>query len=255
MAARGELPIIAFDTVSAWEDWLEKNHGASPGVWVKLAKSAGGVPPMTYDRAVECALCWGWIDGQKKKLDESWWLQKFTPRGPKSVWSRINRDRAVSLISVSRMKLPGLAAVEQAKKDGRWARAYEPQSAAAVPADLQRELDRNPRARDFFATLRSNNRYAIIFRLHGARKPETRERRLRLFLQMLEEGKTIHPQSVTPSGGGSERDSARQRSAGASRGREGRARSPHPASPPARESGSSPRPRDSGEAAPRRGPR
>ncbi len=188
-----ELPILPFATRRAWAAWLGKHHASAPGVQLKLSKKGSGIASVTYEEAVEEALCYGWIDGRKDAFDSSWWLQKFTPRGAKSIWSRRNREKAVALIESGKMKPSGLAEVERAKRDGRWEAAYESQKEAVVPADLLSEIERRPKARDFFASLDSANRYAILFRLHTAKTPETREKRLLAFVQMLEKGEKIHP--------------------------------------------------------------
>jgi uncharacterized protein YdeI (YjbR/CyaY-like superfamily) len=174
------------------ETWLEKNHGDSAGIWLKIAKKGSGVESVTYAEALELALCFGWIDSQKRGFDERYFLQRFTPRRPRGKWSRINRDKAEELIAAGSMRPAGLAEVDAAKTDGRWEAAYEGQRTAEVPEDLQRELDSNAAAREFFATLSSANRYAIVYRLNDAKKPETRERRLYKFVAMLERGETIH---------------------------------------------------------------
>jgi uncharacterized protein YdeI (YjbR/CyaY-like superfamily) len=186
------LPILAPEGAEEWARWLAKNH-RGPGVWLKLARKAPGVTSLTYGQAVEEALAWGWIDGQKRALDQRWWLQKFTPRGPRSLWSKVNRDKALALIAAGRMRAPGLAEVERARRDGRWKAAYAPQSRAEVPPDLQRALRADPRAAAFFATLDAANRYAILFRVGTAKKPETRARRIATFVAMLAEGRTLHP--------------------------------------------------------------
>lgn len=183
---------MQFKNEKAWTIWLEENHASSPGLWLKLAKKDSGFPSVTYPEALEVALCYGWIDGQKKAFDESWWLQKFTPRGPKSIWSKINREKAEALIKSGEMKPAGMKAIEAAKKDGRWEAAYESQSKIEVPGDLQEELDRNPKAKAFFETLKGANRYAILFRIHNAKKPETRAKRIQQFIGMLERGETVH---------------------------------------------------------------
>jgi uncharacterized protein YdeI (YjbR/CyaY-like superfamily) len=186
-----DLPVIAFDSAETWEKWLADNHAASDGIWMKIAKN-GAAASVTYAEALETALCHGWIDGQKDRFDDSWWLQKFTPRGPKSIWSRNNREKAEALVKAGRMRPAGLAAVERAKKDGRWDRAYESQRTATVPPDLRRALERDARARAFFSSLSGVNRYAILFRLQNAKKAETRKRRLEQFMEMLRKGETIH---------------------------------------------------------------
>ena len=152
-----------------------------------------GQASITYAEAVDVALAWGWIDGQKGKFDEAWWLQKFTPRGSRSMWSKINREKAIALIAAGKMMPSGLAEVERAKKDGRWDRAYESQSRASLPEDLEKALAKNPRAKKFFATLDSRNRYAVLFRVQHAKKAETRARRIAQFVEMLAKGEKLHP--------------------------------------------------------------
>ena len=187
------IPIVSFETKTKWADWLAKQHDKSAGVWVKLAKKGSGIPSMTYDEALDIALCYGWIDGQKGGVDEKYWLQKFTPRGPKSMWSKINVAKAEKLIASGEMKPAGLKAIEAAKQDGRWDAAYESQKNIAVPDDFQAELDNNKKAKAFFATLNSVNRYAILFRIQTAKKAETRTKRIRQFVEMLEKGEKIYP--------------------------------------------------------------
>jgi uncharacterized protein YdeI (YjbR/CyaY-like superfamily) len=186
------LPIIAFAAQRDWEEWLAQSHESAKGLWLKLAKKGSGVESVTYQEALDVALCYGWIDGQKASYDERFWLQRFTPRGPRGKWSRINRDRATELAREGKLKPAGRAQVERAKADGRWKAAYSSQSRATVPADLRRELDRNPAAKAFFATLDGANRYAILYRLENAKKPETRARRLAQFVAMLNEGRKLH---------------------------------------------------------------
>ena len=187
-----DLPIVFFASPLEWEQWLEENHLSAAGVWLKLAKK-GSAPGPSYAEALEVALCFGWIDGQKAARDDTAWLQRFTPRGPRSKWSRINTEKATRLIAEGRMRPAGLDQVEFARSDGRWERAYEPQSTAAVPADLAAELERSPAAAAFFATLNRVNRYAILYRIDEAKRPETRVRRIRKFVAMLERGEKIHP--------------------------------------------------------------
>ncbi len=187
-----ELPVLLFATPADLEVWLEENSESSDGFWLKIAKKGTPETSVTYAEALEQALCFGWIDSQKRGLDETHFLQRFTPRRPHGRWSRINRDKAEALIVAGAMRPAGLAEVEAAKADGRWDAAYEGQRTARVPEDLQRELDASPRASEFFARLDSANRYAIVYRLNDAKKPETRERRLRKFLAMLERGEKIH---------------------------------------------------------------
>jgi len=186
-----ELPVRLFADPAALEAWLEENEEAD-GVWLKIAKKGAPEPSVTYGEALEVALCFGWIDSQKRGLDETHFLQRFTPRRPRGRWSKINREKAEKLIEAGKMHPAGVAEVEAAKADGRWEAAYEGQGTAKVPPDLQRELDANAAAADFFSTLDSANRYAILYRLDEAKKPETRERRLRKFVEMLEQGETLH---------------------------------------------------------------
>ncbi|REG29463.1 uncharacterized protein YdeI (YjbR/CyaY-like superfamily) [Archangium gephyra] len=188
-----EAPIIAFAKPRDWADWLSKNHASSRGLWVKLAKKASGIESITYAQALEVALAWGWIDGLKRGFDDTAWIQKFTPRGPRSIWSKINRDKALALIEAGEMKPPGLEQVERAKQDGRWEAAYDSQSRATVPEDLSAALAANPRAAAFFSTLNSANRYAVLFRVHTAKKAETRARRIAQFVEMLARHETLHP--------------------------------------------------------------
>ena len=188
-----ELPVLPFDSREDWRAWLADQHDTSAGVWLKIAKSGSGVASVSYPDAVEVALCFGWIDGQKKPGDHEYWLQRFTPRGPRSRWSRINRDRATALIEAGVMRPAGLREVERAKADGRWDAAYAGQRTATVPDDLRRALDESPAAAEFFATLDSANRYAILYRVQDAKRPETRARRIATFVAMLAEGRKLHP--------------------------------------------------------------
>ena len=190
--ATAELPVLAFNNPKAWDAWLGKNGKTAPGLWLKLAKKRTGPKSLTYDEALEVALCYGWIDGQKKSFDASAWLQKFTPRGPRSIWSKINRQKAEDLLARGKMKPAGRKAVEAAKADGRWEAAYDSQRTGGIPADFQAALDNHPKAKDFFATLNSANRYAFLFRIQTAKKPETRAKRIQQFIEMLEQHKTLH---------------------------------------------------------------
>jgi uncharacterized protein YdeI (YjbR/CyaY-like superfamily) len=187
-----DLPILLFATPADLEAWLEENHASSAGLWLKIAKKGSGVESVSYAQALELALCFGWIDSQKRGFDERHFLQRFTPRRPRGKWSLINREKAEELIASGAMRPTGMAEVETAKADGRWEAAYAGQRTAEVPEDLQCELDRNEAVRLFFARLDSANRYAILYRLEEAKKPETRERRLRKFIAMLERGEKIH---------------------------------------------------------------
>lgn len=187
------LPTLAFATQYEWEAWLEEHHTDATGLWLKIAKKATGMPSVTYAEALESALRYGWIDGQKAAFDDAHWLQKFTPRRAKSRWSRVNREKATALIAAGRMHPAGLREVERAKADGRWDAAYDSQRAITVPADLRSALDAQPDARTFFATLDSRNRYAVLYRIQTARKPETRAARIQKFVEMLAQGQKIYP--------------------------------------------------------------
>ncbi|HEY8021925.1 MAG TPA: YdeI/OmpD-associated family protein [Thermoanaerobaculia bacterium] len=176
-----------------WAAWLAAHHASSKGVRLRIAKKGAATATVSYAEALEAALCYGWIDGQKGRLDDDFWLQRFTPRKPGSKWSQINRAKAVSLIEAGEMKPAGLREVERAKADGRWDAAYAGQRAATVPEDLQRALDENARARAFFTTLNSVNRYAILYRVQEAKRPETRARRIEKFVAMLARHETLHP--------------------------------------------------------------
>ncbi|HJT23419.1 MAG TPA: YdeI/OmpD-associated family protein [bacterium] len=193
MSTKSNLPILSFKAPEAWEKWLSKNHASSKGIWLKIFKKDSGKPTVTYAEALDGALCYGWIDGQKNGHDAESWLQKFTPRRPRSPWSKINTGHAERLMKEGRMKPAGLREVEAAKKDGRWKSAYHSQSTATYPADFLREVDKNKKAKAFLAALNSANRYAIIYRLRTAKKPETRQKRLRLFVEMLAKGQKLHP--------------------------------------------------------------
>ena len=185
-------PIRGFKTQKDFASWLDKNHEKSSGLWVRIAKKGSGIKSLTYAEALEAALSYGWIDGLKKPESEKAWLQRFVPRRPKSLWSKINRDKALALIAAGQMKAAGHAEIERAKKDGRWEAAYDSPSKATVPADLQQELDRHPGAAEFFRTLDRINRYAIIWRVQTAKKAETRQKRVRSFIEMLEKGEKLH---------------------------------------------------------------
>jgi uncharacterized protein YdeI (YjbR/CyaY-like superfamily) len=188
-----EVAVLTFRTFTAWLAWLEKNHARSSGVWLKIAKKGSTVKSVSYDEALEAALSYGWIDAQKKGHDEARWLQKFVPRGARSIWSRINRENTQMLIESGRMKPAGLEAVERAKKDGQWEAAYDAQRGIKVPEDLVSELEQHPAAREFFKELNSINRYAILHRIQIAKKPETRAKRIRRFVDMLEKHEKIYP--------------------------------------------------------------
>jgi uncharacterized protein YdeI (YjbR/CyaY-like superfamily) len=191
---KSSLPTIAFASQSALAAWLAKNHEKSDGVWLKLAKKGARTPSVTYAEAVEVALAWGWIDGQKQALDDDWWLQKLTRRSAKSLWSKINRDKATALIAAKKMHPPGRAEVERAKRDGRWQAAYDSPSSSKVPDDLGAALDGHARAAAFFATIDATNRYAILWRIQTAKTPETRARRIGELVAMLARRELLHPQ-------------------------------------------------------------
>lgn len=184
---------IHFCQQTEWEVWLNTYHLTSSGVWLRLAKKGAEATSVTYVEALEVALCYGWIDGQKKGESEHYWLQKFTPRSPRSIWSKINREKALRLIQDGRMQPAGLAEIERAKVDGRWEAAYDSQRSATVPADLQAALDSNQQAKAFFETLSSQNRYAVLFRIQTAKKAETRAKRIRQFVEMLARHEKLHP--------------------------------------------------------------
>jgi uncharacterized protein YdeI (YjbR/CyaY-like superfamily) len=187
------LATLLFPIQKDWAAWLKKNGGASPGLWLRFAKKASGMQSISYSEAIEVALCYGWIDGQKKSENENTWLQKFTPRTKKSIWSKINREKALALIERGQMKSAGLNEIERARKDGRWEAAYDSPRSATVPADFQAALDKNARAKAFFSTLESRNRYAILFRIQTVKKAETRARRIEQFVNMLEKHEKVHP--------------------------------------------------------------
>lgn len=197
-SAKSELPIRLFETPEDWLGWLGQNHANEQGLWLRLAKKHSGLVSITYDQAVEGALCYGWIDGQKRAYDELSWLQRFTPRSPRSIWSKINRDKALVLIDSGQMQPAGLRAVEAAQRNGQWEKAYDSQGNTTMPEDLQAALDANAGAKQFFATLKSVNRYAILLRVHQAKKPETRAKRIQQFVAMLERHETIYPQTSEP---------------------------------------------------------
>ncbi|GEQ73267.1 hypothetical protein CTTA_0272 [Comamonas testosteroni] len=187
-----ELAPTLFKSAKAFEAWLKKNHATSEGLWLKIAKRGSNEPSVTYPEAVEIALCWGWIDGQKKSLDDQHYLQRFTPRRARSVWSRINVNKVQALIEAGRMQAPGQAQIEAAKADGRWARAYDGARTSTVPEDLQAALEAEPAAKTFFAGINASNRYAILWRIQTAAKAETRARRIAQLVEMLARGETIH---------------------------------------------------------------
>jgi uncharacterized protein YdeI (YjbR/CyaY-like superfamily) len=185
-------PTLDLPDAAAWRAWLASHHARSSGALLRIAKN-GGPPSITYAEALEVALAWGWIDGQKRALDSQAWLQRFTPRRPRSPWSKINRQKAQALIAAGAMQPPGLAEVERARRDGRWDRAYDGARVAEVPADLAAALAGNARARDFFQQIDGANRYAILYRVQTAKKPQTRADRIARFVAMCARHQTIHP--------------------------------------------------------------
>jgi uncharacterized protein YdeI (YjbR/CyaY-like superfamily) len=184
---------IECSSAASWARWLKRHHASAAGVWLRIAKKDSGIASIDYPAALEEALCWGWIDGQRRSEDAQYFLQRFTPRTRRSIWSQINRAKVLKLIDEGRMQPAGHAEIERAKADGRWDAAYEGVSAATVPPDLQAALDANKKAAKFFATLDSRNRFAVLFRTQGAKKPETRARRIAQFVEMLAKGEKIHP--------------------------------------------------------------
>jgi uncharacterized protein YdeI (YjbR/CyaY-like superfamily) len=186
-------PVLSFPSREAWAEWLAAHVSAEEGVWLRLERKGAGPVPLTHAEALEVAIAHGWIDGTRKRLDERHWLQRFTPRRPRSKWSQVNRRKALELIERGAMTPAGMAEVERARADGRWDAAYAGQRTMAVPDDLARELDGNPSAAALFAELDSRNRYAILYRIADAKRPETRARRIAKFVAMLEAGETIYP--------------------------------------------------------------
>jgi uncharacterized protein YdeI (YjbR/CyaY-like superfamily) len=186
-----ELPILEFASDLDWEQWLEDNHAGARGIWLRFAKRGAPVATVTYAQALETAICFGWIDGQARGLDATHYLQRFTPRGPRSRWSQINREKAERLIAAGRMRPAGHAQVQAAQADGRWEDAYAPSSRATVPDDFQQALDADPAARQFFETLTGMRRYAFLYRLHNVKRPEARRRRIDTYIELLRKGQTL----------------------------------------------------------------
>ncbi|MBV8818913.1 MAG: YdeI/OmpD-associated family protein [Acidobacteriaceae bacterium] len=183
---------LSFANEKAWAKWLGANHDKSAGAWLRLTKKGSSAKSLMYAQALEVALCYGWIDAQKRGETEETWLQRFTPRGKRSIWSKINRDKALALIESGRMQPSGLEEVERARADGRWEAAYAGQRTIEVPDDLQTALHAKPKAEAFFRTLDSANRYAVLWRIHTAKKPETRAERIARFVDMLARGEKLH---------------------------------------------------------------
>jgi uncharacterized protein YdeI (YjbR/CyaY-like superfamily) len=193
VAPASDYPIVLFADRTAFREWLSAHHASQRGLWLRIAKAASPLQSVTYAEALDLALCFGWIDGQKRSYDEESFLQKFTPRQKRSPWSKRNRDHVARLIAAREMHPAGLAAVEAAKADGRWDRAYDSPGTVTVPDDLEAALDEHPEARAFFETLKGANRYAILYRIQTAIKPETRARRIAEFVAMLQRRETLHP--------------------------------------------------------------
>jgi uncharacterized protein YdeI (YjbR/CyaY-like superfamily) len=187
-----DLPVLLFGSQADWRAWLKENHTQPQGIWLKHAKKSSGKKSVSYQEALEAALCFGWIDSQKQAYDEDYFLQKFTPRGPKSVWSKINVAKAEELIKSGKMQPAGLQAVNAAKQDGRWKAAYDSPSNSQVPEDFQAALDKNPKAKQFFETLNKANVYGFSWRIQSAKKAETRKARVEKFIRMLNNGEKLH---------------------------------------------------------------
>jgi len=192
MEVFNDLPILLFDTQQKWSTWLKENHKQPKGLWLKLAKTSSDKMSVRYAEALEEALRYGWIDGQKQAYNGEYWLQKFTPRNPKSVWSKVNVAKAEALITSGKMQPTGLAAVDLAKQDGRWNAAYDSPSTTTIPEDFQAALDANPKAKQFFETLNRANVYGFYWRIQTAKKSETRRARIEKFIEMLSQGKKLH---------------------------------------------------------------
>jgi uncharacterized protein YdeI (YjbR/CyaY-like superfamily) len=187
-----ELPSRLFKSKDDWAKWLDKNHQKSPGVWVRIAKKGAPEGSVSYKEALDVALCHGWIDGQKRPENEHFWLQKFSARSGRSIWSKINREKALTLIASGEMKPAGLEAIENAKRNGHWEQAYDSFSGATIPVDFQAALDANPGAAAFFKTIDRTNRYAVLWRIQTVKKAETRARKIEQFIAMLAKHEKIH---------------------------------------------------------------
>ncbi len=187
-----ELPVLFFEDASAWEKWLSKNNESPTGVWLKFAKKASGIVSLNYASALDEALCYGWIDGQTKSIDETYYLQKFTPRRAKSIWSKRNIGKVAELIAAGKMQPSGFAQIEAAKADGRWEQAYDSPANSTVPEDFQIALDAHPKAKAFYETLNKTNTYAFLWRIQTAKRAETRAKHIARAIEMLEVGKTYH---------------------------------------------------------------
>ena len=189
--AKAEQPVLFFATPAELDAWMDEHAEESDGIWLKFAKKASGIKSVVYAEAVEIALCHGWIDGQVKRLDEQHYLQKFTPRRPRSKWSKLNREKAERLIAEGRMRPAGLREVERAREDGRWDEAYDSATTATVPDDFREALDAEPAAREFFESLGNTKRYAFLYRIRDAKRPDTRAKRVAEYVELLRVGKTL----------------------------------------------------------------
>jgi uncharacterized protein YdeI (YjbR/CyaY-like superfamily) len=198
MAANGaQGEALHFDHQAAWASWLAGSHACSGGVWLRHAKKGAPHDSVSHAEALEVALCFGWIDGQRRGLDQHHWLQRWVPRGAKSIWSKINRDKALAYIEAGKMQPAGMREIERARADGRWDAAYDPASKSSIPADLQAAFDAHPGAAGFFATISAQNRYAVLFRIQTVKKAETRAKKIEQYAQMLARGETLHPQRAS----------------------------------------------------------
>ncbi len=192
MKKKPEQPIIEFRTQSEWRDWLLDNHDNSDGIWMRLYKKKSGIPSIEIGQALDEALCFGWIDGQRKTYDEQSYLQKYTPRRKRSIWSKINTGKIEALSKEGKMHPAGLLEVEKAKADGRWAKAYDSPANMQVPDDFVEAISKFPEAMDFYNSLNKTNRYAIAFRLQTAKKQETRTKRMAAMIEMMKNGEKFH---------------------------------------------------------------
>jgi uncharacterized protein YdeI (YjbR/CyaY-like superfamily) len=193
---RLEREIISFQRASDFEFWLEAHHTQATGIWIQIMKKGSGLPSITYQQALECALCFGWIDGQKAKQDGNSWLQYFSKRKKNSIWSQVNRKNSERLILEGRMQSPGAAAIEEAKRSGAWDAAYQPTRSREIPVELDEALAKSKKARDFFEALDSHNRFAFVFRVSTARKEETRLKRVNEYIRMMENREVFYPKKV-----------------------------------------------------------
>ncbi len=189
---RDEALILLFESRESWAAWLSDNHRTNKGLWLRLGKKGSPLRSVSYKEALEVALCYGWIDGQKRPESKDAWLQRFLPRSNKSLWSKINREKALELIASEEMKAAGLEAIETAKQNGRWDAAYDSPSKATVPEDFRNALEANPRAREFFETLNRANRYAVLWRIQTVKRADTRARKIQEFVAMLERREKFH---------------------------------------------------------------